>query len=148
MKINLTEFDLNVRRNGSAVEVFDRLRKKYVPLTPEENVRQLFVEFLVNQKGYPSGLMNNEIEINQNGIKRRCDTLVFDRRGNPIMIIEYKAPTITISQKVFNQIYRYNTVLKVKYLIVSNGIDLYCCVNDYQAMTCRFIEGVPMYDEL
>ena len=96
----------------------------------------------------PAGLMNNEIAIMQNGIKRRCDTVVFDRTGEPLMIVEYKAPHVKITQEVFNQIYRYNLVLKVKYLVVTNGMVNYCCKVDYENRRCHFLPNIPLYDSL
>ena len=120
MKLNLPAYEFQTQKDGDDISIFDRLRKKFVALTPEENVRQHFVEYLIKERAFPAGLMNNEISIMQNGIKRRCDTVVFDRTGEPLMIVEYKAPHVKITQEVFNQIYRYNLVLKVKYLVVTN----------------------------
>ena len=148
MSINLSKYKLRYSNSYKGIVVFDRLRGKYIALTPEERVRQGFVEFLINEKLYPGGLMGNEISIVQNGIKRRCDTVVYDRKGNPVMIVEYKASTVNITQEVFNQIYRYNIVLKVKYLVVTNGIAFYCCEIDYNNMVCRFIDHIPSYNEL
>lgn len=145
MKIKFPEYDFNIRRTEKGLAIFDRLRKKYVPLTPEEIVRQNVVEYLINEKGYPAGLMNNEVAIVQNGIKRRCDTVVFDRMGKPLMIVEYKSGKVKITQEVFNQIYRYNLVLKVKYIVVTNGDDLYCCRVDYETRSTAFLQAVPQY---
>lgn len=128
--------------------IFDCLRQKYVPLTPEEGVRQMFVHYLLEEKGYPAGLMNNEVAITQNGIRRRCDTVVFRRDGQPSMIVEYKASTVAITQAVFDQIYRYNTVLKVDYLVVFNGKAMYCCRMDYDSNTYSFLPEIPAYDSL
>lgn len=124
------------------------MRAKYVALTPEERVRQAFVRFLIDEKHYPAGLMGNEIAVNQNGRERRCDTVVFDRAGKPAMIVEYKAPSVKITQEVFNQIYRYNTVLRVRYLTVFNGRQLYCCRVDYDRNKIDFLKDVPDYDNL
>ena len=129
-------------------EIFDCLRRKYVALTPEETVRQAFVRFLIDKKQYPAGLMGNEIAITQNGRSRRCDTVVFDRQGNPLMIVEYKAAAVKVTQDVFNQIYRYNTVLRVRYLTVFNGRQLYCCRMDYDTNKAVFLADVPDYDDL
>ena len=129
-------------------EIFDCLRRKYVALTPEETVRQAFVRFLIDKKRYPAGLMGNEIAITQNGRSRRCDTVVFDRKGNPLMIVEYKAAAVKVTQDVFNQIYRYNTVLRVRYLTVFNGRQLYCCRMDYDTNKAVFLADVPDYDDL
>ena len=128
--------------------IFDFLRRKYVALTPEEWVRQHFVHFLIEHKGYPKGLIGNEIEL-QIGAKRlRCDSILYNKMAQPQMIIEYKAPTIPIQQKVFQQISTYNLLLKVDYLIVSNGIQHYCCKMDYDNQKYLFLKDIPKYEKL
>ena len=128
--------------------IFDQLRRKYVALTPEEWVRQHFIHFLIDHKGYPQGLLTNEVQL-QIGEKRlRCDTILYDKSLQPRMIIEYKAPSIAISQKVFDQITIYNFLLKVDYLIVSDGIQHYCCRMDYDNQRYCFLEDIPDYQSL
>ena len=124
------------------------LRKKYVALTPEEWVRQHFTHLLVEHKGYPQGLLANEVQLNLNGTKKRCDTVLYNRDLSAKMIVEYKAPNVEITQAVFDQITRYNMVLKVDYLIVTNGINHYCCHIDYITHSYRFLPGIPDYVEL
>ena len=148
MTINLSKYTLQLQRTPNGIQVFDKLRQKFVAYTPEEDIRQRFVAYLTTDLAFPAGLMNNEVSINQNGIKRRCDTIVFDRNGKPAMVIEFKAPTVQITQDVFNQIYRYNIVLRVKYLIVTNGREIYCCRNDYTNNRCEFIKTIPNYNDL
>lgn len=147
-QLNLPEYQFNIKRKDNSIVILDSLRKRWVSLTPEEWVRQNFVRFLIEEKEFPLPLMNNEISIIQNGIKRRCDTLVADREGNPLVIVEYKAPTIAVSQKTFDQIVRYNMVLKAKYLIVSNGMSHYCCKIDYEDNSYSFLEEIPCYSQL
>ena len=148
MPLNLPEYPLKVKKNGLRLSVFDRLRKRYVALTPEEWVRQHFVEYLIEEKQFPAALMANEVSLTQNGIKRRCDTLVADREGQPLVIVEYKAPEIEITQQVFDQIVRYNMVLRARYLMVSNGMSHYCCQIDYEDNTYSFLNDIPEYAEL
>lgn len=148
MPLNLPDYPLKVKKNGSRLSVFDRLRKRYVALTPEEWVRQHFVEYLIETKQFPAALMANEVSLTQNGIKRRCDTLVADREGQPLVIIEYKAPEIEITQQVFDQIVRYNIVLRARYLMVSNGMVHYCCQIDYENNTYSFLSEIPSYGDL
>ena len=93
-KLNLPVLPLRFRHVGDRVQVWDKLRRKYVALTPEEYVRQRFVAWLTAELHYPVPLMNNEISITLNGTRRRCDTLVFDRAGKPFMIVEYKSPDV------------------------------------------------------
>ncbi len=126
MELNLPSFDIRLQRDDEGVKIFDRLRKKFIILTPEEWVRQHFVNYLINHKGFPESLMANEIGITLNGTRRRCDTVVFDKHGSPMVIVEYKASSIVISQSTFDQIVRYNMVLHARYLIVSNGMNHYC----------------------
>ena len=147
-ELNLPKANLRITEDGDKKLIFDNLRKKYIALTPEEWVRQNFVSFLVNHKGFLAGLMNNEVSLVQNGIKRRCDTLVSDRFGKPLMIVEYKAPNVEITQKVFDQIVRYNYVFQAKYLVVSNGLSHYCCVINYDLGNYSFLKDIPMYSDL
>ncbi len=148
MALNLPDYPLNVKKNGNRLLVFDRLRKRFVALTPEEWVRQHFVEYLIQEKQFPSALMGNEVSLTQNGIKRRCDTLVADRQGKPLVIVEYKAPEIEITQQVFDQIVRYNMVLRARYLMVSNGMTHYCCHIDYDNNTYAFLTDIPRYEDI
>lgn len=147
-ELNLPKANLRITEDGDKELIFDNLRKKYIALTPEEWVRQNFVSFLVNHKGFLAGLMNNEVSLVQNGIKRRCDTLVSDRFGKPLMIVEYKAPNVEITQKVFDQIVRYNYVFQAKYLVVSNGLTHYCCIINYDQGNYSFLKEIPMYSDL
>lgn len=146
--LNLPAFDARItQRNGKNV-IFDVIRRRYVALTPEEWVRQHFTHFLLKEKGYPQGLLANEVQINLNGTRKRCDTVLYNRDLTARMIVEYKAPTVEITQAVFDQITRYNMVLKVDYLIVSNGLNHYCCRMDYVNQTYVFLPGIPHYTEL
>ncbi len=145
MTENLTR-RISIAADGTK-RIFDRLRHRAVALTPEELVRQTFVDYLIDSLGYPAGLMANEISITLNGTTRRCDSVLFDRNHHPVMIIEYKAPTVNITQKVFEQIARYNLILKAPYLVVANGRTCYCCRIDSDG-TPQFLPGVPEYDAL
>ena len=121
-QLNLPVAELSLRSGDKGVEVYDELRQKWLLVTPEEWVRQHFVHFLMSHMGVPRSLIANELGIRLNGMSRRCDTVVFDRALSPLMIVEYKAPDIKIDRKVIDQVMRYNTVLKVPYLVVSNGL--------------------------
>lgn len=126
--------------------IFDPLRKKYVALTPEEAVRQQFVSFLINQKGYPQALLANEVELRCGDKKMRCDSVLYSKDLTPQMIMEYKAPTVTLSQKVMNQLLDYNSILGVKYLAMSNGSTfMFCRMTDGKY---EFLDEIPDYSEL
>lgn len=148
MKLNLPQFDFSFKRENDKTYIFDFIRKRYVAFTPEEEVRQRFVAALINIKGYPAGRIGNEISLSLNHTKRRCDTVIYNSFGVPCAIIEYKAPNIDITQEVFNQITRYNSVLKVRFIIVTNGIKSYCCKIDYSDNSYTFLKDIPNYSDI
>ncbi len=118
-------------------------------LTPEEWVRQHFVAHLTENLGYPAALMGNEVPLTLNGTSRRCDTVLFSSEGlRPVMIVEYKAPHVEITQRVFDQIVRYNMVLHARWLIVSNGLRHFCCEVDYENRKVRFVADIPAYHDI
>lgn len=145
LSLNLPSFGAKVKEKDGKPVIFDPVRRKYVALTPEEWVRQHFVNYLVTDKGYPKELLANEVPVKLNGTAKRCDTVAYNRFLAPLMIVEYKAPTIEITSAVFDQIVRYNMVLHVRYLTVSNGISHFCCKIDYENLTYSFLEGIPEY---
>lgn len=147
-ELNLPPAPLNITTHDGKSFVFDILRNKNIQITPEEWVRQHFVHYLILEKGFPKSLMGNEILLNLNGMQRRCDTVVYDKALQPLVIVEYKAAHIKITQDVFNQICRYNFVLKVDYLIVSNGLSHYCCKIDYANKRYAFLTEIPTYAEI
>lgn len=147
-RLNLPDFELKLAEQGGKKVVWDPIRKLWVAFTPEEYVRQAFVSFLSNCKGYPVSHIANERKILLNGMTRRCDSVVYDKAGKPVMIMEYKASSVALTQKVFNQIARYNLVLKVDYLTVSNGLTHYCVKMDYEHGTYHFLKDVPSYQDL
>ncbi|HAC21920.1 MAG TPA: hypothetical protein DCF91_07465 [Porphyromonadaceae bacterium] len=146
--LNLPSYPVKLNDNNGVRSIYDPLRKKYIVLTPEEWVRQHFINFLSQHKAYPIELMANEVLLRLNSTSKRCDTVVYDKYLTPIAIIEYKAPHIKITQEVFEQIYRYNIVLRVKYLIVSNGMQHFCCKIDYTQNTSTFLPDIPSYQDM
>ena len=148
LELNLPPFDKKITKKDDKPFILDVIRRQHVALTPEEWVRQHFVHFLINHKGYPLSLMANEVQLKLNGMSRRCDTVVYDRMLTPRVIVEYKAPTVDITQKVFDQICRYNLVLQVDFLIVSNGLAHYCCQLDYTTRSYRFLRDIPEYSSI
>lgn len=147
-RLILPPVELKIVRRNDVFKVLDPLRKKYYILTEEEFIRQIFVNWLIKDLGYPPSIMANEIGIRLNDTYKRCDTVVFTNEGSPLMIIEYKAPCVTINQDVFNQIVRYNMALKAEYLTVSNGYVNYCCKVNYNDNSIIFLEEVPSYKEI
>lgn len=147
-RLNLPPFEIKLRGTKAQPQIFDILRKKYIALTPEEWVRQHFVHFLVEHKGYPAALMANEIQLKVGEKTLRADSVLYSRDLKPRMIIEYKAPHIPITQKVFDQISIYNMLLHVDYLVVSNGLQHYICKMDYNDKKYLFLGDIPDYEEL
>ena len=147
-ELNLPSYQFRLRKENEQFQIFDEIRKKYVALTPEEWVRQHFIMFLVQEKQVPASLMILEKQIIMNTMSRRPDILVHNKQGEPVMIIECKAPEIEISQDAFDQIARYNSVIAAPYLTVTNGMRHYCCLMNERENTYRFLEDIPSYDEM
>ena len=148
LELNLPSVTLKTMKKEKKDYVYDKLRKQYVRLTPEEYVRQHFIAFLVEYKRYPEGLLANEVSIILGNVTKRCDTVLYDKFLQPQMIIEYKAPSVAINQHTFDQIARYNMKLQVPWLIISNGLQHYCCRVDKEKGECSFLKDIPLYDEL
>lgn len=146
--LNLPPFEIKLSGTREHPLIFDVLRQKAVALTPEEWVRQHFVHFLIEQRQYPQTLMANEVQLRVGDKQLRADTVVYDRQLQPRMIVEYKAPSISLTQKVFDQISVYNLLLHVDYLVVSNGLQSYCCKMDYEHEKYLFIEEIPKYEDI
>lgn len=147
-RLNLPSFEIKLSGTPEKPIIFDILRRKYVALTPEEWVRQHFVHFLIHHKGYPQTLLANEVELRVGDKRLRCDSILYNKVLQPRMIIEYKAPTVTLSQHVFDQISVYNLLLHVDYLVVSNGLQHYCCKMDYDNQKYLFLEDIPIYQNI
>ncbi|MBR5391748.1 MAG: type I restriction enzyme HsdR N-terminal domain-containing protein [Prevotella sp.] len=147
-RLNLPSYEIKIAERQGKRMIFDVLRRKYVALTPEEWVRQHFVHYLIEHKQYPQGLLANEVQLQVGDKSLRCDTLLYNKETKPRMIIEYKAPTVALSQKVFDQITVYNYLLHVDYLIVSNGMQHICCRLDHEHQQYTYLEDIPMYQDL
>lgn len=148
LSLNLPPYEIKITEREGKRQIFDPLRKSYVALTPEEWVRQHFVNYLLQYKGYPASLTANEVGITLNGMSRRCDTVIYDKSLKPRAIVEYKAPSVKITKEVFAQISRYNLVLRVDYLIISNGLQHYCCKMNYTNNSFTFMQDIPDYNTL
>ena len=143
--LNLPTYNFKLKNSQNKTLIFDKLRKKYVVLTPEEWVRQHFVHFLIDQKKYPETLIAIEKQLTINNLKKRTDILIFNSDGKPDVVIECKAPSIKISQKTFDQIARYNLQLKADFLIVTNGLTHFYCKMDFKNKTYIFLKNLPDY---
>ncbi len=148
MKANFLYKDLSIKEHNGRRYVLDILRWKYIALTPEEWVRQSFIRFVVEKKNYPQALLANEISLSLGNKKLRADSVLYDKMLKPRMIIEYKAPKISITQRVFDQIFSYNILLSVPYIIVTNGIEIYVCKLNEKEKRYMFLDDIPYYEEL
>lgn len=144
----LPPYPFKITEANGQLTLFDELRKRTIIITPEEWVRQHFVQYLINQKQYPKALMRLEGGLKLNGMSRRTDIVVFNRDGERILMVECKAPSVTIDQKVFDQIARYNMAHKVSLLVVTNGLSHYYCRVDHEAGSYQFIPDLPGFNEL
>lgn len=144
--LNLPVFEWKIVEKDGKRLIFDIFRKKYVALTPEEWVRQHFLRWLTRDKAYPSGLISVETSLVYNKMNRRADAIVYGRNGQPLMIIECKAPHIKIDQDVFDQAAMYNFPMGVKYLAVTNGLSHFCCHRNNDGWS--FLKDMPAYDTI
>ena len=147
-KLNLPEYTFRVNDLNNQKWIFDPLRKKKVVLTPEEWVRQNFIQFLIQEKYYPEQLIKVEMGFKVNNLIKRSDIIGYDRKGKPSLIVECKAPTVKVSQDVFDQIARYNISLKVDFLVVTNGLEHYCCQINHQKKSYQFLRNIPDFEDL
>lgn len=126
MELTLPAYDYKVEKRDGVVYIYDTIRRKYVVLTPEEWVRQHFVHYLIDSRHYPSCLIAVEKEIDLYGLKRRFDIVCFDRNSKPFLIVECKAPTVILSQTVFDQVFGYNLIMAAPYVAITNGVTHHC----------------------
>lgn len=147
-QLNLPAYNFRIIKKNEKPFIFDDLRKKFVALTPEEWVRQHFIRFLINVKHYPASLIAIEKQLVINSLKKRCDAVVYSRNAEPLMIIEFKATTVSIDQQTFDQAAVYNSKLKVDYFIISNGLKHYCCRLDKNVLQYNFLDDIPDFDSL
>jgi hypothetical protein len=147
--LRFPDYKLTIKKSGTGngrLKIFDKIRLKYVSLTPEEWVRQHLLAFLTLDKGYPAGLIGVEKEIKVNTMSKRFDALIYNRDHSPYILIECKAPTVALDQSVFDQVSRYNTLLKVPYLLISNGLDTFFLRVNPIAETYEFLQEIPHFN--
>ncbi len=148
MELNLPSYSFRIKEHSGKKLIFDNFRRRWIMLTPEEWVRQNFARYLSESKHFPATLMALERSLRINQHDFRTDIVLFSRSGSPLVVVECKAPEVKISQQVFDQIARYNLELRVACLIVTNGINHYCCRFDQSLQTYTFLPEIPDYMEL
>lgn len=147
-QLNLPEYKFRIKKQDEKLFIFDTQRKKFVALTPEEWVRQHFIRFLIEEKYYPAALLAVEKQLVVNGMKKRCDAILYDIYGHPQVIIEFKAPQVTLNQQTFDQVAVYNSKLNVNLLIISNGLEHYCCKINPDTNQYDFFTTIPSFDQI
>jgi hypothetical protein len=147
-QLNLPQYPVKLKEEKGTKYIFDPIRKKYLVLLPEEWVRQNFIQYLINEKSFPSTLIAIEKGLKLNELQKRADIVIYDNKGQPIVLIECKAPKVKINQEVFEQVARYNIVFKVPYLVVTNGIEHYCAKVDLKENSFEFLQELPVYRDL
>ncbi|ASU35497.1 type I restriction enzyme HsdR N-terminal domain-containing protein [Mucilaginibacter xinganensis] len=148
LSLNLPPYPFKITNLNGQLTLFDIIRKREIVITPEEWVRQHFVQYLINQKKYPKSLIKLEGGHKLHGMAKRTDVVVYNSAGEKILLVECKAPSVTIDQKTFDQVARYNMVHKVNLLAVSNGLQHYFCRIDFNTRNYQFINELPFYNEL
>ena len=144
-QLNFSKYQFRFKNSENKVSIFDEIRKKFIILTPEEWVRQHVVQFLLEEKKYPKSLINVEKVLKVNGLRKRYDVVVFNSDGSIFILIECKAPAITIAQATFDQIARYNMTMNAQFLMVTNGLNHYFCQMDFENEKYQFLTELPMY---
>lgn len=144
--LNLPHYALTLQEQDGKTKVFDALRKKWLVLSPEEWVRQHLIQYLIQEKKYPKGRIQLEGGLQVNTLSRRSDILIYDDQGAPYLLVECKASSVRITQEVFEQAAAYNSSLKVRYLVVSNGLQHFCCEIDYHKKESRYLADIPVYE--
>lgn len=145
LRLNLPNYDFKMKTEQGSRQIFDPVRKKMVKLDPEEWVRQNLIQFLHLEKKYPTSLMAVEKGLTVNGLRKRFDILCYNNDSKPLLLVECKAPSVKISQSAFDQISIYNLQFKVPFLLVSNGLEHFCCQLDYQNNSYSFLSEIPDY---
>ncbi len=143
LKLNFPPYQFRFKNSENKYAIFDEIRKKFIILTPEEWVRQHVVHHLIYDKNYPKSWINVEKLIKLNDLTKRYDVVVFNPDGSIFLLVECKAPEVTITQQTFDQIARYNLALKAKYLMVTNGLEHYFCQMDYENEKYQFLRDLP-----
>jgi hypothetical protein len=147
-ELNLPEYSFRIVEHEGNRMILDTQRRKFVKLTPEEWVRQNFVQYLIREGSYPPGLIGIEIPLLYNRLKKRVDILVHDRNGQPVMIVECKSYDVPVDDPVFEQIAIYNMKFNVPCLVVTNGLRHYACKMKGEGEKPEYLLAIPLYEEL
>ena len=144
--LNFPGYQFYVRGEGRSQEIYDAISQKYVALAPEEWVRQHLVQYLVQEKGIPIGLLRREIPLYVCGMRKRADVVAYDRNVRPVIVAECKAPHVGLNQSTFDQVGLYNKELRARYIVITNGLSHHFCQIDHERNTTRFVNDIPTFD--
>ncbi|MBL0102973.1 MAG: type I restriction enzyme HsdR N-terminal domain-containing protein [Bacteroidetes bacterium] len=147
-RLHFPEYRFKLQRpsdGGQSLKIFDIIRKKYVRLTPEEWVRQHLLHFLVKERNFPQSLISVEKKLLINNLEKRTDVVVYSTAMRPMILVECKAPTVTVTQAVFDQAARYNMSLKVDFFVITNGMETFVCKMDEEEQAYSFLREIPDY---
>lgn len=148
-QLALPAYSFSLKSDKGTELIFDDIRKKWIVLTPEEWVRQHFIRYLIDHKAYPASLIGVEVTFKVNSLTRRADILVYNRLGNPVLIVECKAPSVKIDNKVFDQVVAYNFRFRLPYIVVTNGLKHFACsISSDTSPDYTFLKSIPAYNEL
>ncbi len=146
--LNFPTYPFNIKRDSDKVHIFDIIRKKWYVLTPEEWVRQHVIWFLIEQKHYPKSLIAVEKGLLVNNLPKRFDVVLYNNHAKPIMLIECKAPEVKIDESTLHQALRYNSIIQAPYLLLTNGIDIYCGHINFSNASFSYLNDIPDYNEM
>lgn len=145
-KLNLPSYDHKIKQEGGKVFIFDEIRKKYIVLTPEEWVRQHFIQYMITKLGYPRGLIKVEGGVKYNGLNKRSDLVAFDRDSEPLLLVECKAPEVYLNQSTFEQAAMYNRTIGARFVVLTNGIEHSCFTYNPETKSIEFLDHLPSFD--
>lgn len=148
LKLNLPEFDYRLENRGGKLFIFDAIRKKFVHLSPEEWVRQHFLHLMIRHLGYPPALMRVESGLKYNDLRKRSDLLIYDSQLKPLVLVECKAPHVSVGDKTVEQIATYNKICQAPLIIMTNGMKTYAVQREKESETFEMIQEIPSYQQL
>jgi len=146
--LNLPTYSFKLKSDGNIIYIFDKFRKKYIKLTPEEWVRQNLLYYLESERGFPASRIVLEKTLVVNNLRKRADFLVYDSLRNPLLLAECKSYDTDLTNDVFSQISSYNIRFRVEYILISNGLKHYCCRLNFKTNEIKFLTDIPEYSSI
>ena len=148
LELNLPKYRYKLEQRGGKLAIFDPIRKKFIVLTPEEWVRQHFINLLNNHLGFPRSLTSVETGLKYNSLSKRSDIMVLDKNLNPLVLVECKAPSVAINESTVRQLAIYNKVCEARLLVVTNGMVTYACLCKKDSQQFETLDRIPTFEDL